>query len=75
MAKIKNLFVGCPVVVKGLEDEGPQIIVYIDADGKSIRVLHLKAQIYTWYVPDDLRLLPFAEPEKIHNHLERFENV
>ena len=72
MDKLKNMFVGCPVLVKGLEDEGPRIIVYIDADEKTICVLHLKSQFHAWYTPKELRLLSFAEPEKVRDHLERF---
>ena len=75
MAKLKNLFVGCPVLVKGLEEEGPRIVVYIDADEKSICVLSLVSQHHAWYEPDELRLLSFAEPEKVCAHLARFENV
>ena len=71
MAKIKNLFVGCPVLVKGLEEENPRIIVYIDADEKSICVLSLVTQHHAWYVPKELKLLPFAEPEKVRTHLNR----
>lgn len=75
MAEIKNLFVGCPVVVKGRENDGPRIVVHIDAEELAIYALSLKTQYHARFAPDDLKLIPFLDPEKVLAHINRFKQI
>ena len=66
MANVKNLFVGCPVTVKGCDQEV-----------KFVETLCIEEQdVYLfnngWFKAHELKLAPFPDPDAIARHLERF---
>lgn len=73
MAKLKNLFIGCPVTVKGGDSE-VGIVASIDTEEGSawISFPNDADSDDGWKDFNDLKLAQFAEPEKVANHLEKF---
>ena len=78
MAKLKNLFVGCPVTHK----DAPGTL------GIAIRILDTTsvAKVFIcwesnsdlddeWYKIDAVKLAPFPDADKAFHHLNLFENV
>ena len=82
MAKMKNLFIGCPVQVKG-SSEAICIITGLD-DSDHTAWITYPAQCYRadgwqdidradgWRRVEDLKLATFPDPHKVVAHLERF---
>ena len=72
MAKIKNLFIGCPVQVKGNSEVG--FVSSIDNSDNTAWItypIHC-GQSDGWRMVEDLKLTPFPDPNKVMDHIERF---
>lgn len=68
MAKIKNLFVGCPVRSKA--DDLLGIVILLSDDDTCL--VNYPCFGSFWHKIKEVQLMPFAEPSKVWNHLNRF---
>ena len=72
MAKMKNVFIGCPVQVKGSSEVG--IISSLDNSDNTAWITYPFQcdQRNGWRAVEDLKLAPFPDPHKVVAHLDRF---
>lgn len=77
MAKLKNLFVGCPVTHKDHPNiVGVVVILVIDPTTEAYVSWANNAELIdSFYHVAALRLAPFPDAGKVFRHLNRFENV
>ena len=73
MAKLKNLFIGCPVQVKQCTLYTGVVADVDMSDGTAwVSFPTQDDQDDGWFDIEDLKLAPFPEPEKVVDHLEKF---
>ena len=73
MAKLKNIFIGCPVTVKG-EEFGAGIVASIDEPNHTAWICFphgTDSDNDGWQDVRDLKLAQFTEPHKVVSHLEK----
>ena len=70
MAKMRDLFLGCPVTMKGGDKSNVYFVATIDLNDNTVWI---SGDFYEgWYKPSELVRVPYPDAKSVGAHLNKF---